>query len=60
MPVVRTDPIRNFKFEVSFIPLNQNNEGSPSTVGLDQFAQGINKLGFAAMSGLSVRNEMIP
>lgn len=60
MPIVRTDPIRNFKFEVQFYPLQQNNPGSPNTINLGQFAPGIGSIGFAAMSGLSVRNEMIP
>ena len=63
MPIVRTDPIRNFKFEVQFYPLGQdanNGLNNPSTINLGQYAPGIGNIGFAAMSGLSVRNEMIP
>ena len=62
MPVVRTDPIRNFKFEVTFIPLEQSQStgvGAPNTINLGQFAAGINQIGFAAMSGLTVQNEVI-
>jgi phage tail-like protein len=62
MPVVRTDPIRNFKFEVTFIPLEQGDVtgvNAPSTANLGQFAAGINNIGFAAMSGLTVQNEVI-
>jgi phage tail-like protein len=59
MPVVRTDPIRNFKFEVTFIPLDQGNTAAPNTTSLGQFAAGIDGIGFAAMSGLTVQNEVI-
>lgn len=59
MPTTRTDPIRNFKFEVQFIPLNSNNEGAPNSINLGAYSTGIGKLGFASMSGLSVRNEVI-
>lgn len=62
MPVVRTDPIRNFKFEVTFIPLSQGNSAAPTAVNttdLGQFAAGLNGIGFAAMSGLTVQNEVI-
>ena len=51
MPIVRTDPIRNFKFEVQFYPLDQNNSGAPNTINLGQYAPGIGNIGFAAMSG---------
>lgn len=59
MPVVRTDPIRNFKFEVTFIPLDEGNTAAPNIQSLSQFAKGIGGIGFAAMSGLSVQNELI-
>jgi len=59
MPVVRTDPIRNFKFEVTFIPLDEGNAAAPNVQSLAQFAKGIGGIGFAAMSGLSVQNELI-
>lgn len=59
MPVVRTDPIRNFKFEVTFVPLDQGNSAAPSNTDLSKFAAGLNGIGFAAMSGLSVQNEVI-
>lgn len=46
----KTDPVRNFKFQVQIIPT-----GSLEThVGSE-----ISKLGFAVVSGLSVQNEMI-
>jgi phage tail-like protein len=60
MPTTRTDPIRNFKFEVTFHPLESNQAGNPGTIKLGDFAKGIGSIGFAAMSGLAVRNEMIP
>lgn len=60
MPVVRTDPIRNFKFEVSFItPSNVTGVNAPNSIGLENFASGLNRVGFAAMSGLTVSNEVI-
>lgn len=46
----KSDPIRNFKFQVQIIPTG---------TALSQYAQNIDKLGFAAMSGLSVQNEMV-
>lgn len=45
----KSDPIRNFKFQVLI-----NASG-----GLGTYTQGLEKLGFAAMSGLSVNNEMV-
>lgn len=60
MPTTRTDPIRNFKFEVTFHPLSSSTEAAPNEIGLGSFASGIGNIGFAAMSGLAVRNEMIP
>lgn len=46
----RTDPLRNFKFRVQIIPLED---------GLSNFTNGIGDLGFAQMSGVSVQNELI-
>jgi len=45
-----SDPIRNFKFQVTINP-------GPGVLG--NAARGLDKLGFAAMSGLSVQNEMV-
>lgn len=45
----KSDPIRNFKFQVTI-----NAEGA-----LGNLAQGLSRIGFAAMSGLSVQNEMV-
>lgn len=65
MPTTRTDPIRNFKFEVTFVPIDSGVGGQafeafgPSKTSLDKFAVGLDSIGFAAMSGLSVTNEMI-
>lgn len=47
----RTDPLRNFKFTVQFIPLDDKLKTLVSDIGT---------LGFAQMGGLSVQNEMIP
>ena len=72
MPTTRTDPIRNFKFEVSIYPLSSTsdlvpgftptNSGGAQDLSKFLYAEGspISRLGFAAMSGLAVRNEMIP
>ena len=46
----RTDPLRNFKFTVQFVPLNDT---------LSSLINGIGNLGFAQMGGLSVQNELI-
>lgn len=46
----RTDPLRNFKFTVQFIPLDTE---------LQTLLTGIGNLGFAQMGGLSVQNELI-
>lgn len=46
----KTDPVRNFKFQVQIIPTGS----LASHVGSE-----ISKLGFAVVSGLSVQNEMI-
>jgi phage tail-like protein len=74
MPTTRTDPIRSFKFEVQFIPPSttrtpEDNQSGVLTVApgapgsaqnsLATFANGLGNLGFAAMSGLAVTNEVI-
>lgn len=46
----KSDPIRDFKFLVEILP-----EGNLKTV-----TSGIENLGFAVVSGLSVQNEVIP
>ncbi len=50
--VIRTDPLRNFKFRVQINP--------PSDSPLSTLAAGIGNLGFAQMSGIAVTNEVIP
>jgi len=50
--VIRTDPLRNFKFRVQINPTGD----SP----LATMAKGISDLGFAQMSGIAVTNEVIP
>lgn len=45
----RTDPLRNFKFQVQIVP-----KGALST-----FTPDIGKLGFSTMSGLSVTNDLL-
>lgn len=47
----RTDPLRNFKFTVKFVPLDDE---------LKNLTTGIGDLGFASMGGLAVTNEVIP
>jgi len=47
---LRTDPLRNFKFTVKFVPLDNT---------LGTLTNGIGDLGFAQMGGLSVQNELI-
>lgn len=74
MPTTRTDPLRSFKFEVQFIPPSstaseEDKSGLPVTVApgapgteqnpLNKFARDLGSLGFAAMSGLAVTNEVI-
>lgn len=68
MPVTtRTDPIRSFKFEVQFVAPNNNSaRGLTIALGanapqksLGDFTNGLGSLGFAAMSGLAVTNEVI-
>lgn len=44
-----SDPIRNFKFQVQIMAKD----------ALGRYATNIEKLGFAAMSGLSVNNELV-
>lgn len=63
----RTDPIRSFKFEVQFIASNTNTAEALSLPqgpnapqkSLDDFSNGLGSIGFAAMSGLAVTNEVI-
>lgn len=63
MPTTRTDPIRSFKFEVQFITPTGTTvaAGAPGTAAnpLGDFAAGLGSIGFAAMSGLAVTNEVI-
>jgi phage tail-like protein len=73
MPLTRTDPIRSFKFEVQFlVPTLATALGTPvvpttatapnggvGDTALSDFAKGLGTLGFAAMSGLAVTNEVI-
>lgn len=47
----KSDPLRNFKFQVEIIP--------PSGGLLAQNMPNVNKLGFAVVSGISVSNETI-
>jgi phage tail-like protein len=46
----RTDPLRNFKFQVEIEPTNS---------ALAALSPKLNKLGFTTMSGLSVTNDML-
>ena len=48
---LRTDPLRNFKFRVKIWPQDEE---------LNTLADGLDKLGFAQMSGIAVTNEVIP
>lgn len=50
--VIRTDPLRNFKFRVQINPTGDT--------PLAAMAEGISNLGFAQMSGIAVTNEVIP
>jgi phage tail-like protein len=50
----RTDPLRNFKFQIQIVP-----KGLLNTHTLAGNAAGLDGLGFAEMSGLSVTNELI-
>jgi phage tail-like protein len=49
--LIRTDPLRDFKFTVEIAPFSTK---------LGAITRDIGKLGFAVVSGLSVSNEMIP
>jgi phage tail-like protein len=49
--LTRTDPLRDFKFTVNIVPIDEE---------LRQSTEGIGNLGFAVVTGLSVTNEMIP
>jgi hypothetical protein len=46
----RTDPLRNFKFTVRFVPIDDS---------LKSLLDGVGDLGFAQVGGLSVQNELI-
>jgi len=46
----KSDPIRNFKFQVTINATGSN---------LANMTTGLSRIGFAAMSGLSVQNEMV-
>lgn len=46
----RTDPLRNFKFQVQI---------TPSGEGLNSFTPDLGKLGFSSMTGLSVTNDLL-
>lgn len=48
----RTDPLRNFKFQVQIVPPNQDS-------GLGRYTRDLDKLGFSSMSGLSVTNDVL-
>ncbi len=54
MPVIRTDPLRNFKFRVQIVPQADSGLRHPD------MAAGMGNLGFAQMSGIAVTNEVIP
>ncbi len=54
MPVIRTDPLRNFKFRVQIVPQSDSGLNKSSMAG------SIGNLGFAQMSGIAVTNEVIP
>lgn len=49
--LTRTDPLRDFKFTVNIVPIDEELRAS---------TEGIGNLGFAVVTGLSVTNEMIP
>jgi phage tail-like protein len=49
--LTRTDPLRDFKFTVNIVPLDN---------ALRNKTEGLGNLGFAVVTGLSVTNEMIP
>lgn len=45
----RTDPLRNFKFQVQIVPYGP----------LSNYTKNIGRLGFSSMSGLSVTNDLL-
>lgn len=49
--ISRTDPLRDFKFRVQIVPHGSKLAG---------LASGLDKIGFAVVSGIAVQNEMIP
>lgn len=63
--ITRTDPLRDFKFRVKIIPpVATGGTGTSNSAGqtasLGSLISGIDKIGFAVVSGISVQNEMIP
>ena len=46
----RTDPLRNFKFQVQIVPTGG---------ALNRYTSNLGKLGFSSMSGLSVTNDVL-
>jgi phage tail-like protein len=56
--ITRTDPLRNFKFSVQFIPKASGQASETNLFGAS--GNGSIVLGFAAVSGISVQNEVIP
>jgi phage tail-like protein len=50
---LKTDPLRNFRYLVTFIPLDGNATDLPG-------GKGVAQLGFTSVSGLSVTTESIP
>lgn len=52
-----SDPIRNFKFQVTIVPTGGTTTGGAG--GLSRNAPALPKLGFSVMSGISVQNEMV-
>jgi phage tail-like protein len=57
--VTRTDPLRNFKFSVGMIPKTGTDPDIDATI-FGSTNSGNLVMGFAAVSGISVQNEMIP
>lgn len=56
--VMRTDPLRNFKFTVQIIPKTTSEAVDTELFGTGNGGSLV--MGFAAVSGISVQNEMIP
>lgn len=56
--ITRTDPLRNFKFSVQLIP--KAGSDANDTLLFGGTNSGSLTIGFAAVSGISVQNEVIP